>query len=225
VHNAAPASASRRLALFDLDGTLTRRDTLAQYLTGYLREHRARWRGVPAALPSLARYALGAIGRGELKSVWIAAILGGCTRAEIESWTARFVPQLIESGLLADARATLEQHRQAGDYLVLLSASPDLYVPEIGRALGFAESVCTGIEWLDGHITGKLATPNRRGAEKARCLAALRTQHPGLPVTAYGNAASDLPHLALAERGVLVNAPARARRRAAQLGVSCVRWH
>jgi HAD superfamily phosphoserine phosphatase-like hydrolase len=157
--------------------------------------------------------------------VWIAAILGGCTRAEIASWTARFVPQLIESGLIADARATLEQHRRAGDYLVLLSASPDLYVAEIGRALGFAETVCTGIEWVNGHLTGRLATPNRRGAEKARCLAALRTEHPGLPVTAYGNAASDLPHLALAERGVLVNGPAAARRQALRLGVACAHWH
>jgi phosphoserine phosphatase len=108
---------------------------------------------------------------------------------------------------------------------VLLSASPDLYVAEIGRALGFAETVCTGIEWVNGHLTGRLATPNRRGAEKARCLAALRTEHPGLPVTAYGNAASDLPHLALAERGVLVNGPAAARRQALRLGVACAHWH
>jgi HAD superfamily phosphoserine phosphatase-like hydrolase len=180
---------------------------------------------VPAALSSLAHYARGKLDRGELKSVWIAAVLGGCTHSQIDSWTARFVPQLIDSGLLGEARATLEQHRRAGDYLVLLSASPDLYVPEIGRALGFAETLCTGIEWMNGHLTGRLATPNRRGAEKARCLAALRIEHPGLPVTAYGNAASDLPHLALAERGVLVNGAAAARRQARQLGVSCVRWH
>jgi phosphatidylglycerophosphatase C len=192
---------------------------------GYLRQHAVRWLRVPAALPSLARYALGRMDRGELKSIWIAAALGGCTRAEIEGWTARFVPRLIESGLIGDARARLEQHRRAGDYLVLLSASPDLYVPEIGRALGFAETLCTGIEWADGRLTGRLSTPNRRGAEKARCLAALRVEHPGLAVTAYGNAASDLVHLALAEHGVLVNGSPRARRQAHKLGVSCVRWH
>jgi phosphatidylglycerophosphatase C len=179
---------------------------------------------VPAALPSLGGYALGRIDRGELKSRWIAAILGGCTHSQIDAWTARFVPRLIQSGLFREARATLEEHRRAGDHLVLLSASPDLYVPAIGQALGFAETLCTQIEWVNERLTGRLASPNRRGPEKARCLVALQVEHPGLPVTAYGNAASDLSHLALAEHGVLVNGAARARFQATQLGIRCVRW-
>lgn len=212
------------LALFDLDGTLSRHDTLAQYLTGYLREHRRRWTRVPAALPSLARYALARIDRGALKAAWIAAMMGGCTRDEVDAWTARFVPQLIERGLFSQARQALEKHRSAGDYLVLLSASPDLYVPAIGRALGFAETICTEVGWARGHLTGELTSPNRRGAEKARCLAALRERHPQLPVIAYANAASDLAHLALADQGVLVNGARRARSQAARLGLTCVRW-
>ena len=48
-----------RLAVFDLDGTITRRDTLVPYLIGYARRHPSGlwrlWR-----LPfSLARFALG----------------------------------------------------------------------------------------------------------------------------------------------------------------------
>jgi phosphatidylglycerophosphatase C len=210
--------------VFDLDGTLTRRDTLRQYLTGYLQEHPGRWREVPGALASLAHYAAGKLDRGQLKSVWITAILGGCTRGEIADWTARFVPQLLRAGLYADARDVLEEHRRGGDQLVLLSASPDLYVPEIGRQLGFGATLCTGVEWLAERLTGRLTTPNRRGTEKARCVTALRQQYPQLPVVAYGNAASDLPHLALAQHGVLVNGTRRARRQARGLGIECARW-
>jgi phosphatidylglycerophosphatase C len=210
--------------LFDLDGTLTRHDTLQQYLTGYLREHPDRWARVPGALPSLARYAFGRHDRGALKSAWITAILGGCRREELAAWTARFVPRLLATGLFPDALARLQEHQKAGDHLVLLSASPDIYVPEIGRALGFAQTLCTGIGWFNEYLTGELTTRNRRGAEKARCLTALRVEYPDLPVVAYGNAASDLPHLALAERGVLVNGSASARRHAAQLGIACERW-
>jgi phosphatidylglycerophosphatase C len=212
------------LALFDLDGTLTRHDTLARYLCGFLREHPQRWRRIPGALPSLARYALAKSDRGQLKSAWIAAILGGSTRAALAEWTARFVPQLLARGLFGDAVAALDGHRRAGDYLVLLSASPDLYVPAIVRALGFAETVCTGVDWVGERLTGKLTTANRRGVEKARCLAALRSQHPQLPIVAYGNAASDLAHLALADRGVLVNGSRRTRGQAARLDLSCVTW-
>jgi phosphatidylglycerophosphatase C len=175
-------------------------------------------------LPVLFRFAFGGADEGAVKSAAIRAALGGRTRGEIAAWTDEFVPRLLERGMHADALTALESHRRAGDHLVLLSASPDLYVPAIGRALGFAETVCTGIGWDGERLNGRLTTPNRRGAEKARVLVALRGEHPGLEVVAYGNAAGDLEHLALADRATLVNGSARARQAAARLGVDCVRW-
>lgn len=212
------------LALFDLDGTLTRHDTLWPYLSGFLRQHPARVRRVPRLLPALLRYALGRADRGELKSAALRAVMGGCTRAQIDAWTACFVARLLRDGLLEDARAALEAHRRAGDTLALLSASPDLYVPAIARALGFAETLCTGVKWEADRLEGSLTTANRRGAEKARCVQALRLRYPQLPVVAYANAASDLEHLALAERATLVNGSWRARRAAARAMIPCLTW-
>jgi len=210
--------------LFDLDGTLTRRDTLLPYLGGVLRQHPQRLARLLLVLPALARFALGRADRGAVKSAAIRAVLGGSSRQEIEAWTDEFVPRVLADGLHADARAALEAHRRRGDRLVLLSASPDLYVPAIGRALGFAATVCTGIAWNGERLTGDLATANRRGAEKARVLTALRREHPGLEVVAYGNSAGDLEHLALADRATLVNGSARARRLAARSHIDCVTW-
>ena len=212
------------MALFDLDGTLTRRDTLLQYLAGFLRRHPQRLARVPLLLPGLIRFALGSADHGAVKSAAIRAVLGGLTRSEIEAWTDEFVPRLLARGMRADALAMLDAHRRAGDLLVLLSASPDLYVPAIGRALGFAETVCTGVEWHGDCLTGRLTTPNQRGPEKARAVVALRREHPGLAVIAYGNAASDLEHLSLAERATLVNGSSRARQAAARLNIDCVSW-
>jgi phosphatidylglycerophosphatase C len=172
----------------------------------------------------LVRFALGLADRGQLKAAWIGALMGGCTRGEVESWTARFIPRLIARGLHADARAAIEMHRTTGDRLVLLSASPDLYVPAIGSALGFAQVLCTRVAWRDDRLTGALATPNQRGAEKARSVVALRAQYPQLPLVAYGNAASDLEHLRLADCAVLVNGSREAREAAARSGINCVTW-
>jgi phosphoserine phosphatase len=44
------------------------------------------------------------------------------------------------------------------------------------------------------------------------------------PITAYGNAASDLEHLGRVEHGVLVNGSRSARRRARSAGLRCERW-
>jgi len=212
------------LALFDLDGALTRHDTLLPYLDGFLRRHPQRLVRLPLVLPALTGFVLGRADQGVVKSAAICAVLGGRTRKEIEAWTGEFVPWLLARGMRADALAVLEAHRRAGDLLVLLSASPDLYVPAIGRALGFAETVCTGVEWEGERLTGRLTTPNQRGPEKAHAVAALRREHPGLAVVAYGNAASDLEHLSVVDRATLVNGSARARRAAARLGIDCATW-
>ena len=212
------------LAVFDLDGTLTRRDTLLPYLAGFVRRHPQRLARLPQVLPAIVRFALGLADRGAVKSAAIRAVLGSCSRTEIEAWTREFVSRLLAGGLHEDGLAALESHRRAGDLPVLLSASPDLYVPAIGRALGFAQSVCTEVAWQGDRLSGSLRTPNRRGAEKALCVAALRGEHPGLKVIAYGNAASDLEHRVLADHATLVNGGTRARRAAARQNVDCVTW-
>jgi len=175
-------------------------------------------------LPALVGLAIRRIDRGGVKSALIRATLGGASRAQLDAWTAQFVRTLLERGMYSDALDVLGGHRRAGDQLVLLSASTDLYVPAIGQALGFSEVLCTGVSWDGPQLVGRLTTANRRGAEKARCLAALRDAHPGTSITAYGNAASDLEHLRLADRGVLVNGSRRARRAAGSGGIECVQW-
>jgi phosphatidylglycerophosphatase C len=214
-----------RLAVFDLDGTITRHDTLAPYALGFLTRKRP-WR-VPAlllVLPALLGHALGLVDRGGLKSAFIRAALGGCRRKDLEGWTATFVGRLLAHGVFPQAIEAIRAHARAGDHLVLLSASTDLYVPAIAHALGFQEVICTGVRWKGERLRGTLTTPNRRGGEKARCLADLRARHPGVQAVAYGNATSDLDHLKLVERGVLVNGCASARRQAMREGISCTDW-
>jgi phosphatidylglycerophosphatase C len=214
----------RVLALFDLDGTITRRDTLPLYVGGFLLRHPWRCWRLLWVLPALVRFACGRADRGQLKAALIQAVLGGVSRAQLEAWTASFVARLIPRGMYAEACTVLDRHRRRGDHLTLLSASPDLYVPSLGAALGFAQVLCTGVEWQGERLVGGLNTANRRGAEKARCLRELRTQHPGLPIVAYANAVSDLEHLRLADRALLVNGTRRAQREAARLGIACRRW-
>jgi phosphatidylglycerophosphatase C len=223
---ASETAAPRRwVAVFDLDGTLTWRDTLWLFLVGFLRQHPQRllrlWR-LPFALFSFVAQDRD---RGKLKSRLIRMVMGGATRAVIDSCADSFVNTLKpRHRFRAAALAMLEAHRAAGDHLVLLSASPDLYVPRIGRSLGFERTMCTEIQWRGDRLVGALTTANRRGAEKLRCLTSLRTQYPDLPIVAYGNSASDLDHMRHADRALLVNGNAAARGLAAQCGIPTSNW-
>jgi phosphatidylglycerophosphatase C len=214
------------LVFFDLDETITRHDTLLPYAWGFMLRY-TPWR-IPlllGVLPSVVAYLFRFCDEAGVKESFIRCALGGSRRKTIEAWTARFVPRLIAQGVFADALKQLAEHRQRGDHLVLMSASIDLYVPAIGRELGFNETICTGVRWNSERLNGSLATPNRKGAEKARCFTALVARHPGHTTVAYGNSFTDLPHLRLANHGVLVNGSRKARRSAQSFGVVCVDWH
>jgi phosphatidylglycerophosphatase C len=213
-----------QLAVFDLDGTITRRDTLLPYVMGFPTSTSRKLLGLLVFLEPLLLFAIGKQDHGQLKSAFIRSILRGETRPRIESWTAQFAPALLKHGVFEDALSTIARHRQGGARLVLMSASTDLYVPAIGAALGFDEVICTGVRWDGDRLDGHLTTPNRRGTEKTRCFEALRSSYPGLKTAAYGNAGSDLDHLRLADEPLLVNASPSARSQAAKLGIPCAHW-
>jgi phosphatidylglycerophosphatase C len=211
-----------RVAVFDLDGTLTRRDTLWPYLRGWARRHprRGYW---PRALAAAGRYLLDR-DRGALKSRLIRIAMAGSTRADIGAWTAEYVAALGDAELCPGALAAIDRHRAGGDRLILLSASVDLYVPEIGRRFGFDEAICTEVAWRDGRLDGALASANRRAEEKLHCIDAIRARFPGARLAAYANARSDFAHLQAVHEPVLVNAGPALRRAGERLGFRTADW-
>ncbi|MFM1887095.1 MAG: hypothetical protein RL026_2252 [Pseudomonadota bacterium] len=215
---------AKGIALFDLDGTVARRDTFGPYMLAALRCRPWRVFRLAFVLPCALGFVAGRVDRGGLKSAVVRAVLGGWTREAVQRLTADYVAARLSALAFPAALSAIERHRAAGDRLVLLSASPDLYVPSLGKALGFDEVICTGLTWDGGRLEGRLATANRRGEEKRRCLDALRERFPGLPVTAYGNAGSDLAHLLACERGCYINPRRRERRHLASLGLDLLDW-
>ena len=200
---------SGSLAVFDLDGTITRRETFGPFLWGFLWRRPWRLLRVLLVLPAVAGFVLHR-DRGALKGALIHAMLGGVQRASLGRWTERFVAELLTDGLYAEALAAIAMHRTRGDRLLLMSASTDLYVPDIGRALGFDEIICTEVRWrADGRLDGRLASANCRGEEKRRCLAALIARDAPGRVYAYGDSRADLAHMQLVQEAYLVNASPR----------------
>jgi phosphatidylglycerophosphatase C len=216
-------TSTARIAGIALDGTIPRRAPLGPFVARVLVRRPLRMLRLWPLPWALLRYAVRR-DRGALKESLLRHALGGLTRGELAVHVADYLDRLWRRGLRPGALAAIERHRAAGDRLVLLSASPDLYVPAIGARLRFDEVICTELQWRGERLGGRLATANRRGAEKRRCIEALKERHPLARLSAYGNAASDLEHLAIVDAPRLVNANAAARRRAAALGIPCDDW-
>src|SRR6187399_2085760 len=211
------------IAIFDLDGTITYRDTLFPLVLRLLARRPWNLLRLLLVAPAALRY-LFDHDRGALKQSLLRSTLRGIARSELAAASTEFVRDTIEHRCFRDALAAIRRHREAGHYLVLMSASVDFYVPEFGRQLGFDQVISTGVAWNDDLLDGTLTTPNRRGEEKAIRLRELVAERKDGETFAYGNSASDLPHLRIARHGLLVNGSLAARREAAAMGVPTAEW-
>jgi phosphatidylglycerophosphatase C len=88
--------------------------------------------------------------------------------------------------------------------VVLVSASPELYLVPLAEGLGVRALLCTRLEVDDGgRLTGRIAGVNCAGGEKVRRLQEHLAGRPAR-VWAYGNSADDGPLLAFAHHAFLV---------------------
>src|SRR4051812_19213820 len=157
------------IAIFDLDGTITRHDTLFPLVLRHLCRRPWRLLRLLRVLPAALRFCFDR-DRGALKQSLLRATMRGMPRAGLEALSRVFVADKIATGCFRDALDTIRRHRDAGHYLLLMSASVDFYVPEFARQLGFDRTICTEVLWNGERLDGTLTSANRRGEEKARCV-------------------------------------------------------
>lgn len=189
----------RVVAAFDVDGTLTRRDSLGPFLA-YACGRRAVIAAAARLTPELARGALRRDERDRAKERLIEALLRDRDAAELGERGRRYAAGLHRDGRMRDdTLRRLAWHLAEGHDVVLVSASPTVYLDPLGEALGVTAVVSTRLE-IDGsgRLTGRFDGPNVRGAEKVRRLLAWLGAGT-VELWAYGNSTDDEPMLALAE--------------------------
>src|SRR5262245_40975773 len=98
------------VAVFDLDGTITRHDTYLQYLISYLQHKPSRPLSTLSPPVCLCRLALGAVDNAYVKARCLAAILAGNSRSELGCWTATFLGTLCQRDLRPGSFARIAHH-------------------------------------------------------------------------------------------------------------------
>ena len=185
-----------RVAAFDFDGTLARRDTLVPFL----RQARGTARVVAAA----GRAALASRDRDLLKVAAVGRLFRGWPAERLDAAGRDYVPTLIEL-LRPEMVDRLAWHRDEGHAIVIVSASLGAYLRPLADHLeldaALAVELVTGADGiLTGEVVGQL---NTRGPEKVARLRAWTDQRygPERPVElwAYGDSAGDEELLASAD--------------------------
>ena len=204
----APVS-TRRLAAFDFDGTLTRRDTLLPFLV-HTCGARAVGRAVSRVAPGAARARLGRLQqdlhhRDATKAALLQALLAGREAEWLADAGASFARSL-PGRLRPEMTRQVAWHRGHGHELVIVSASLSAYLTPFSVDQGFDHVIAVDLAvGDDGRLTGALAGPNVRGPEKATRLRAWLGDDPAGHLWAYGNSDGDTELLAMAQVPVWVN--------------------
>jgi phosphatidylglycerophosphatase C len=183
------------VAAFDLDGTLTEGGSVFPWLKSIAGRGRT-WRAtISLALP----LAIGAIRSSRwadnAKERLFKKLLAGIDERAVVEKSRTFAAEHLEHEGRALLLARLNWHRQQGHDVVLVSASPQLYVDVMTEELGANGGLGTRLA-VDprGRLTGGYLGKNCRGTEKLRRLDEWIAQrhYPTPPVVfAYGNSRGD----------------------------------
>ncbi|MFC5430959.1 HAD family hydrolase [Paraburkholderia denitrificans] len=188
----------RVVAAFDFDGTITTTDSFRAFLLatgGPLRFAVAALR----CLPWLVGIAPGWSERGPTKARFMYAMLGPARRETIEAAAQRFVDTRLPALLRPEMLARVREHQALGHEVVLVSASPSVYLRKWAATVGIGTVLSSELEWRDGVYTGRLAGLNCWGPEKVARLRAWWGERAPATLYAYGDSRGDREMAGLAD--------------------------
>lgn len=190
------------VAAFDLDGTLTKGGSVFRWLRVVAGER--------AAFDAVARLAIpltgGALRSGptadRAKERLFRALLAGRDLEQLAAVSRFFALSHLVDQRREEVFARLLWHRSRGDDVVIVSASPQLYVDVVAEQLGADGAIGTRLAVdPDGRLTGGYDGLNCRGEEKLRRTREwidARHYDTAPEIYAYGNSRGDRRLLASA---------------------------
>ena len=143
-----------RLALFDLDNTLLAGDSdhsWGEFLCETGRVDAVEYRARNDAF--YADYCAGKLDVVAYQS-FTQAILARTEATELARWQAEFMRDVIEPIILAKGEALLREHREAGDKLVIITATNRFITAPIAARLGVETLLATECGMENGRYTG-----------------------------------------------------------------------
>lgn len=209
-----------RLALFDLDNTLLGGDS--DHAWGdYLCE-----RGILDAATYKTRndefyqdYLAGTLNLTDYLNFSL-EILGSTEMAQLDAWHHDFMRDCIEPIILPKALELIAKHREAGDKLVVITATNRFVTGPIVERLGIETLLATECEMVDGRYTGRTTdVPCFREGKVTRLNRWLEENQFGLEDSYfYSDSLNDLPLLEKVANPVAVDPDPKLRAEAESRG-------
>lgn len=192
---------NKNLALFDFDGTLCSKDSFTGFIF-YTRSKRHILRQGFKILPWIQAYYLKLYPAHAMRPKLYSAMFQAADAADIQQLAQEYA-QTLPKYFSPAIYQQLKLHQALGDDVVLVSASLDLYLLPICKALNI-QLICTETAIQDQRLTGLYHSADCSREQKAARVSAAYDLAQYAAVYAYGNSDEDLAMLALADYPYMV---------------------
>lgn len=188
----------RVLALFDFDGTITTRDTLAEFIKFVVGKPKYYY-GLGANFYLLLGYKLGFIPNYKAKEQLLVYFLKDWYCNDFQEITEQFTERIIGEMIKKEALERIRWHQKQGHKIVVVSASMECWILGWCKQMKI-ELIATKLAIKDNKLTGKFLTKNCYGKEKVRRIREKYNLNEFDLIYAYGDSKGDKDMLLLADK-------------------------
>ena len=185
------------LVLFDFDGTITRDDSLLEFVA-YVVGFKKFFRGILVLSPILAAYKLGLASNNFTRRKLLGYFFAGMGADKFDKICKKYSTTHIEDILKQSAMDKIASYKAAGDRVVIVTASLEDWLRPWCDAQGL-ELLGTKIRRKGGIITGEIEGQNCYGAQKVARVRAAYDVQAFDRVIAYGDSRGDREMLEFAD--------------------------
>ena len=218
----------KTVAFFDVDGTLLKSTIVHYYIwmrsAKFWSPLKLIW--IVGYLPKILYYLiLDKISRPLFNRVFYRSYRG-MNAAEVKGLATEMFETYLRPKIFSEAVSEIQEHKQQGRSIVLVTGSIDFIVQPIADYFGVDVALTPQLREENGKFTGELTTAPLIGEQKAEAIQAFAEQH-NISLKdsyAYGDSQSDLPMLECVGNPVVVNPGKALREKALDSGWEMHEW-
>ncbi len=216
---------SRIAAFFDLDLTITNRDTFRYFLK---EEYLSQWRKWPLLVQVCLFGLMRKVRVVSLQTFKERALISLLGKSElyIRETGMKFSEKYLKVTIRPEAVLRLRWHKANGHLVFLATSSPDVYVSSVADYLNCDGYECSRLSFLQNRFLGKFDGNDCEGVEKVRRLQIIAEEFHIDPNKsyAYSDHHSDIPLLEWVGKPVAVCPTLELKRMAEGRGWPIERW-
>lgn len=158
-----------RLAIFDVDYTLTKRETLTELYLFMLKKNPKLLKYIPRVILTGILYGFKVYDARKAKEAFI-KFLEGINEEEMQELVKEFYEKRLSKILYKDAIDTIKKLKSEGCKIYLISASPEMYLNELYNIKEVDKILGTRLRKENGIYKSIIEGENNKGEEKVRRL-------------------------------------------------------